>query len=193
MDNASKIIKEWVDEFSSDMFSWAFYKTSNKETAKDLVQETFIAAFESFKSFENRSKPKTWLFSILKNKIIDHHRKLYKNNIVSSDKIYEEHSTILFSYLFNEEGEWREKNSVSSLEENSIELLDDFEFNEVLSKCFQKLPVTWNSAIQLKYLEDKDAKDICQELDVSTSNYWQIIHRAKLQLRACLEEDWFKK
>ena len=41
-----------------------------------------------------------------------------------------------------------------------------------------------------KYLAEKDAKEICQELGVSTTNFWQIIHRAKLQLRACVNKNW---
>ncbi|MCK5276978.1 MAG: RNA polymerase subunit sigma, partial [Cyclobacteriaceae bacterium] len=48
------------------------------------------------------------------------------------------------------------------------------------------------SAIHLKYLEEKDGKEICQELGITSSNYWQILHRAKLQLRICIEENWFK-
>jgi len=192
MQDASKIIKEWVDEFSSEMFSWAFYKTSHKETAEDLVQETFIIAFQSFDTFQNKSKPKTWLFSILKNKIIDYHRKNYKSSIISTDKISEQQSTFLLSYMFTEDGEWRKERQVSSLDEDS-ELLDDPAFNRVLTGCIEKLPLAWNSAIQLKYLEEKEATVICQELQVSTSNYWQIIHRAKLQLRECIEQHWFKK
>lgn len=193
MQEASTVIKIWVDEYSSDMLSWAFYKTSNKEAAEDLVQETFISAFQAFHTFENKSKPKTWLFSILKNKVIDFHRKNYKSTVVSADKISEEQSTFLFSYLFDGGGEWKKERQPKNRTEEAGELLDNPEFNQVLITCIQKLPPLWHSAIQLKYLEEKDAGTICQELGVSTTNYWQIIHRAKLQLRECLEEHWFKK
>jgi hypothetical protein len=40
---------------------------------------------------------------------------------------------------------------------------------------------------------EKKTEIICQELELSTTNYWQIIHRAKLQLRHCLENKWFRK
>ncbi|ABG60337.1 sigma-70 family RNA polymerase sigma factor [Cytophaga hutchinsonii] len=193
MQETSGIIKAWVNEYSSDLLSWAFYKTSNKETAEDLVQETFISAFQSFHTFENKSKPKTWLFSILKNKIIDFHRKNYKRTVVSADKISEQQSTFLFSYLFEDGGEWRKERRPENWTEEVVELLDNPEFNELLMQCIRKLPPLWNSAIQLKYLEQKDAGTICQELGVSTTNYWQIIHRAKLQLRECLQQQWFKK
>ncbi len=192
MQNASQAIKEWVELYTADMISWALYKTSHKETAEDLVQETFIAAFQSFHLFENKSKPKTWLFSILKNKIVDYHRKCYKDAVLPANKISEEQSTFLFSYLFTPDGDWKKEQRPNEWVNDSDELLDDPEFNKILDVCLKKLPLGWNAAIQLKYIDEKDAVSICQELGVTTSNYWQIIHRAKLQLRTCLESHWFK-
>ncbi len=56
-------IKCWVEMYSDNMFSWALHKTSSKETSEDLVQETFLAAVQSFDKFKGDSNPKTWLFS----------------------------------------------------------------------------------------------------------------------------------
>ena len=191
--NVSQIIKEWVNAYTADMVSWAYYKTSHREVAKDLVQETFIAAFQSFDSFQQRSQPKTWLYSILKNKIIDYHRKNYRAVVISFEEFGDEQSTFLFSRLFDHEGEWKHESKPKDWIADGIEILDDPDFNRVLSGCIGKLPSGWNAAIQLKFLEEKEPGIICQELGVSTTNYWQIIHRAKLQLRACLEIKWFKK
>jgi RNA polymerase sigma-70 factor (ECF subfamily) len=52
-------------------------------------------------------------------------------------------------------------------------------------------PKKWNLCVKLKYLSGKRGEEICQELEISTSNYWQIIHRAKLQLRDCVGSNWF--
>jgi len=49
-----------------------------------------------------------------------------------------------------------------------------------------------NACIRLKFLDEKKGEQICQELGLSTTNYWQLIHRAKLQLRDCLEKYWFR-
>ena len=57
------------------MYSRAFLKVSNAEMAADLVQDTFLAATEKMESFKKDSSPKTWLFSILNNKIINYYRK----------------------------------------------------------------------------------------------------------------------
>jgi len=53
------------------------------------------------------------------------------------------------------------------------------------------LPGQWHTCVRMKYLLDKSGDEICQELGIATTNYWQIIHRAKLQLRRCIESNWF--
>jgi RNA polymerase sigma-70 factor (ECF subfamily) len=45
----------------------------------------------------------------------------------------------------------------------------------------------------LKFMEEKKTDEICKELEVSPSNYWVMIHRAKLLIRRCLELNWFDK
>jgi len=183
--STSKEIENWVYLFSDELFTWAFYKTSNKEVAEDLVQETFLAAFQKADSFENKSEPKTWLFSILKNKIADHFRKVYRNN----SKI-----EISLEYFFDENENWIENQKPKNWEfDDEKHLLDNVEFNQTLKNCLQKLPEKWNASIIYKFIEEKNADQICQELEISPTNYWQILHRSKLQLRKCLELNWFKK
>lgn len=53
------------------------------------------------------------------------------------------------------------------------------------------LPEQWNACVKLKYLMQKKGEEICQELDITPTNFWQIMHRAKLNLRDCVETNWF--
>ena len=69
------LLSQWVESYTENLHSWAFHKVSDGELAKDLVQDTFLAAAEKIESFKGDSSPKTWLFSILNHKIIDHYRK----------------------------------------------------------------------------------------------------------------------
>ena len=182
--NSEKTIKGWVNNYYDQLFTWAYYKTSDKEASEDLVQETFIVAFKSFDNFKEKSSPKTWLMSILKNKIADHFRKVYRTNA---------HKTFSFDQFFNGNDEWvASQRPENWSEEHTENLLDNSDFNKILSNCLEKLPETWKSSIILKFIEEKDSSIICQELEISSTNYWQIIHRAKLQLRKCLELNWFK-
>ncbi|MCK5344766.1 MAG: sigma-70 family RNA polymerase sigma factor, partial [Candidatus Heimdallarchaeota archaeon] len=75
MDGISVNLTEWVESYTSDLYFWALHKVSDPEQAKDLVQDTFLAAAEKVQGFKGDSTPKTWLFSILNHKVIDFYRK----------------------------------------------------------------------------------------------------------------------
>ena len=183
--NANATIKCWVEMYSGQFYTWAYYKTSDRETAEDLVLETFLAAVNSFQKFEGKSEPKTWLLSILKNKIADHFRKAYRSNV---------NNTVSFSEFFDGNEDWITNQRPQQWKEDDEQhLLDNHDFKKTLTQCLEKLPANWKASIVLKFMEEKDSNEICQELEISPTNYWQILHRAKLQLRKCLELNWFKK
>lgn len=182
---------KWITDFSDDLFSWAFYKVSKKELAEDLVQETFLAAYKSLNKFKGNSSPKTWLFSILNNKIIDHYRKAAKQEItIDTSESHQMFATT--ESFFDEKGNWSEIGKNASWG-NDVHLLDDEDFNRIMSMCMEHLPENWNKAVSFKYILEKEAQEICQELNITLSNYWQVIHRAKLMLKKCLEINYFKK
>ncbi len=178
-------LQNWVRDYTADMLSWAGHKVSDPELAKDLIQDTFLAAAEKIETFRKDSSPKTWLFSILNYKIIDFYR-----SKVKQIKSLDSHP---LSDFFTADGEWLSDHKPANWGEDERNLLDDPDFNRVLKSCIDALPEQWSLSIRLKYLIDKKGAEICQELDISPSNYWQIMHRAKLQLRSCVEDNWFLK
>ena len=189
----AETVKSWVGLYSDTMYTWAYYKTGNKETAEDLVQDTFLSAYQVIHSFEGRSDPKTWLFGILKNKIAEHFRKLYRSSILAESQKINNQGNDWPDSFFDEDGTWNKDQRPSEWAGESENFLDDREFLTVLQGCMGKLPPNWNAAIQLKYLEERKGDLICQVLHVTPTNFWQMLHRAKLQLRKCLEIHWFKK
>lgn len=182
-EQAHQQIDRWVDEYGDSLYSWALHKVRDEPAAQDIVQETFIAAFQKLHSFRGESSPKTWLIRILQNKIIDYFRRL-----TGPDPSARQLDSL--EKWFDAEGTWKDEHRPLAWhqEEN---LLDDPEFEDVLNKCLDRLPASWRACLQLKYLESKESGEICQELNISASNYWQMIHRAKLQMRQCLDENWF--
>ncbi|MDT8394190.1 MAG: sigma-70 family RNA polymerase sigma factor [Bacteroidales bacterium] len=178
-------LTEWVKAYTDEMFRWAAYKLSDDELARDVVQDTFMAAAEKLKDFRNESSPKTWLFSILNFKIIDVYRnKANKPVSAGLDSM---------SDFFDEDGSWhRNKRPQAWHDDDDNHLLDDDHFREVLKECLEALPEKWNACVKLKYLMDKKGDDICQELEITPTNYWQIMHRAKLNLRDCIDNNWFQ-
>ncbi len=65
----------WVDNYADYLYRYAQSRVNDSAVAEDLVQETFLSAWKARERFEGRSSEKTWLSSILKNKIIDYYRK----------------------------------------------------------------------------------------------------------------------
>ncbi len=182
MENES--LKNWVNEFTNELYKWAYYKTSSAETAEDLVQETFLAAAEKLNTFKGNSSAKTWLYSILNHKIIDYYRKKVNRPVAIERDI--------ISTYFDEDGSWQKNRRPKAWQDEESHLLDDENFRQVLKKCLEALPEKWNTCVKLKYFTEKRGGDICQELGIAPTNFWQIVHRAKLQLRDCIENNWFK-
>ncbi len=184
--DAEKEIGKWLNEYGDDMYSWAFYKTSNKETAEDLVQETFLSSFKSFEKYKPGTNPKTWLFTILNNKIIDYYRSSNTQKSVSQTELL---GKKMEDENFDQDGLWS-SSPVSMWANEEEHLLDNTDFLNVLNDCIDGLPQNWRNVIVSKYMDHKKGNQICQELDITPSNLWQMAHRAKLQLKGCLDVNW---
>lgn len=181
----SNTLSQWVRQYNQEMCNWATHKVSDSEIAKDLVQDTFLAASESISLFKGESSPKTWLFSILKYKIIDYYRSKVKQPFSFDNQT--------LTSFFTEDGEWHSNKKPGNWNDDDEHLLDNDDFNIVLKKCLDALPEKWNLSIKLKFFSSKKGEEICQELGITPTNFWQIMHRAKLQLRDCLENRWFQE
>lgn len=190
MDTTNKLT-EWVNQYTDSLYNWAFMKVDHAQTAEDLVQETFLAAHKAIDKFQNKSQPKTWLLSILKNKIADHYRKQYKMQLVNESEISKEGSSDVLDKFFDAGGGWKKDMRPGEWESNETHLLDNYDFLEVLKGCMQGLNKNSFLALQYKFLDEKDSKLICQELEITPSNFWQILHRAKIQVRGCIDKNWF--
>ena len=176
--SAETALTNWVNEFSDVLYAYAMKRVSDEGLSKDLVQDTFLAAYQSYNRFEYRSKPKTWLTSILKNKIMDHFRQVYRRKETSIEGDFQ---------MFNEDGTWKTENIPTPWEEEH--LLDNPKFIEVFEGCLNSLPERWASSVRIKYLEsDTNIED----LGVTKANYWKMLERARTQLRICIETNWIK-
>ena len=179
-------ITQLVNDHAEELLRYAIGRVSERADAEDLVQETFIAAHRSANDFKGDSSPKTWLYGILKHKVLDHHRKVFRQpkQVEVGDEWQDA--------FFDAAGHWRMDARPQTWTEEP-HLLDDPAFNSQLSSCIEQLPPKQGTAIRLKYQQDMDSDTIRQELGITATNYWQLLHRAKLQLRQCLETNWFSR
>jgi RNA polymerase sigma-70 factor (TIGR02943 family) len=184
------LLQEWVEKYSDLLYGWALQRVKGQEQASDLVQETFYAAMKSEEALSGIQSPKSWLFSILKRKIIDHYRKKKSRGewLASDDEDPSESEDA----DFDEEGDWSDFGR-KEFGGDEAALLDDPEFLKALDACYQEMPEKYRVPLMAKYQEGRDGNEIRQEAGLSSSNYWQIIRRAKLKLRDCLQQNWFNK
>lgn len=91
-----------------DMLRFAKLQLRHDDTAEDLVQEAIEAALRKSASFTGQSSLKTWVFAILRNRIVDHlrqsRRTVTMSSLVDDDEDWQER----LETLFNERGGWRD-------------------------------------------------------------------------------------
>ena len=178
--------ERWVDEYGDYLFRYALTRLRNPKTAEDIVQETFLAALKSRSTFSGKSSEKTWFVGILKHKIIDYFRKSSHEQPMSDftankDDITEE--------LFDRNGRW--KKPPEKWDTDPIKVIEQDEFWVIFQNCLNKLHTKIADAFSLRELEGLDTEEICDVLHLSKTNLWVMLHRARIQLRQCLEINWF--
>lgn len=67
-------INDWYETYSNDVFNYAFFMIGDREQALDIVQDTFIRAYNHLENFQG-DREKSWLFRIARNLTIDFIRK----------------------------------------------------------------------------------------------------------------------
>lgn len=177
---------KWVDLHSDYLYNYTITRVSDHEIAKDLVQETFLSSLKAMKNFKGEASERTWLISILKRKIIDHYRR--KNSKKGKAEV---------RMSFYEEGEnkgrWIEERAPSIWGNIGEKDIENEELKKAIEDCIKNLPEKHKMVFLLKTVQNYETEEICNELDITSSNLWVIIHRARVQLRSCLEENWFNK
>jgi RNA polymerase sigma-70 factor (TIGR02943 family) len=179
--------QRWVEAHADYLFSFARVRLNDEDLAKDLVQETFLAALQKQKNFEGKSSERTWLTAIMKNKIFDIYRQKSSGLNTMDLKNAEQEQNDFFD---QHDGHWKLKHAPISFGIHENDQLVNKEFMLILKKCMQKLPILWTAVFTMKHIEDQSTDVICAELKVTDSNFWVIIHRTKLNLRACLQKHW---
>lgn len=173
------------DQHADVLYRFALLRTGNTATAEDLVQETFLAALRTRENFRGDSSERTWLIGILKRKIVDHFRKIEREN--HSPDLLEQFSEK--ETLFNEKGRWKEPPiQWSETPENT---LDRKEFWEMMTNCLNHLSLHMRRVFSLREFDEVESEEICNILDISLSNFYVLMYRSRHQLRRCLEINWF--
>lgn len=175
----------WVDRHGDALFGYALLRVRNPELAEELVQEAFVAALAARHQFEGRSSEHTWLVGILRNKIVDHFRRVARAQQPDQDGATES----AVADFFDRTRHW--KSGPTNWAGDPSRVAEDQDFWHVFDECMGKLPGTLAHAFTLRELEELATEPICQVLGITPSNLWARLHRARMLLRRCLELNWF--
>lgn len=177
---------EWLDLYGNYLFRYAFQRTRSRELAEDLVQDTLLSAHKAYDSFEGKASVKTWLVSILRNKIIDNARRAKRIEFVSLDSYAEDEGS---DDPFNRFGLW--KRILERWDATPADLMESKDFIKQVRLCLSGLPDGMQQVFSLKVVDQLDTKEICDMLDLKENNVWVILHRARLKMQQCLHANWF--
>lgn len=156
----------------------------NAAWAEDAVSETLLAAIEGSARFAGQSQFKTWVVGILKHKVLDQLR--LRKREVGYDT--DEEGEVLEELVFVPDGHFR---TMPQTWATPADALQQRQFFEVLEACMDALPGQIGRVFLMREWLELDTEAICQELRISSTNVWTMLHRARMRLRECLQLNWF--
>lgn len=184
--------ERWVEEYGDFLFKFALARLRDPAKAEDAVQETFLAALKGGKSFAGRSTERSWLVGILKNKIYDYFYKASRETPFTDLDFYLDEEKDHFVPDFLGKSAWNHDFAPQQWP-NQGESLDNEVFWKTYRNCSDKLPRKVAAAFNLREVDGIESKEVCALLNISESNLWVMLHRARMALRHCLETNWFGK
>ncbi len=174
---------QWVDNYADYLYNYTIVRVNDHIVAQDLISETFLAGLKSKKNFKGEASERTWLISILKRKIIDYYRKINSKKGKAEVHIaYRDEDS---------EGDWLEENAADPFDKTAEDTMENKELGLAILECLDKLPQKQATIFKKKTIENFDTEAICKEYNITPSNLWVIIHRARKNLAECLEKNWF--
>jgi RNA polymerase sigma-70 factor (TIGR02943 family) len=185
MDDASLLNPDiWVDQYSDILFRFALQRVRDTSIAEELTQETFLAAMRAKDRFKGQSSEKTWLFGILKHKIIDHYR---RQNYERSDMNVEDLAETTDAF-FSNNGKWRIQ--PTSWDINPGEALEQKEFMNAFYRCLSQMSQRLADTFVYREVDGLSTEEICKVMEITATNCWVMLYRARMLLRRCIEINW---
>lgn len=180
-----------VESHRGYLLRFATAKLRDAEQAEDVVQEALVSALDGLGGFAGQSSLRTWLTSILKFKIIDFQRRVITERAHFAAAPEEDDSADpeWMDRMFDETGHWSPRLAEWS---NPDSALEQKQFFDAFERCMDKLPKAASRVFFKREVMGVDTDEICKEEEITASNCWVMLHRARLALRECLDRNWFQ-
>ncbi|ADY81181.1 RNA polymerase sigma-70 factor, ECF subfamily [Acinetobacter pittii PHEA-2] len=181
----------FLQDLRQQMIKFAFLQLSSLPQAEDVVQEALTSAFQHLDSFKGRAAFKTWIFAILKNKIIDVIRQ--KSRLVAMTELFkDEESELSIDALFDASGHWH-KYEAPQAWQSPEEMMEQADFWIIFEACLNHLPAKYAQVFMMREVIELSSNEICSKLELSISNFNVLMYRSRTRLRECLENKWLLK
>jgi RNA polymerase sigma-70 factor (TIGR02943 family) len=174
------------------LLKFARLQLRNEAWAEDAVSETMLAALAKPQSFGGKAQLRTWLVGILKHKVVDGLRaNLREPNLAdlrgsSEDDMNE--GDLLDAIGFKQDGHFTDKPANWG---NPDQDLSQRQFMAIMDACIAQLPSVQGRLFLMREWLELDADEVCKTLNITSTNLYVQLHRARLKLRECLQLNWF--
>lgn len=183
-------LRDQLTAFRPDLLRFARLQLRDDHLAEDVVQEAYLAAMGGIERFARQASLKTWVFAILKHKITDAIRR--RATTVNASSMAEEDAAFdqVFDRLFKVNGHWTPGGKPADWGDPQ-DAIEQQQLWNIFEACLNHLPANTGRVFMMREFLELEIGDICGDLGISTSNCYVILHRARHQLRGCLEKTWF--
>ncbi len=151
------------------LYNYALKLTMNGEDAKDLLQETYLKAYRSWKSFEEGTNIKGWLYRIMKNAYINIYRKKSKE-----PKKIEYSETYSISNVLSHQRY-----------DTSYPVVKHFDevFEDEIARSMESLPSNFRTVVLLSDVEDLKYAEIAKMVSCPVGTVRSRLHRGRKVLQ----------
>ena len=169
-----------VRRYQGKIFRLAQHITQNREDAEDVLQETFLKAYEHLDQFQGNSKFYTWIVRIAVNQSLMKLRRRKNDKSVSMDDAIDT-------------GEDMIVREIAAWDENPEERLSREEVGGILDSAIESLEPPYRSVFVLRDIEELSTEDTAEALGLSVPAVKSRLLRARLQLREKLTRQFKRK
>ena len=182
---------ELVNQHHSALIRIAMGYVADREVAEEVVQDTWLAVIESLNRFEGRSSLRTWICGILIHKAKDRGVREKRHTTFSAfESCDDDNDEAVDPSRFQQSGEWAGHWAFPPQpwdDQTPEKLLASKQAVDCMQRAIEALPATLKEVLILRDVEGVEAKEVCEMLNITETNLYVRLHRARERVRVVVE------
>ena len=182
---------ELVNKHHSALIRMAMGYVADREVAEEVVQDTWMVVIESLNRFEGRSSLRTWVCGILIHKAKDRGVREKRHTTFSAFESYnDDNDEAVDPSRFQQTGEWAGHWAFPPQpwdDRTPEKLLASKQAVDCMQRAIDVLPATLKEVLIFRDVEGVEAKEVCEMLNITETNLYVRLHRARERVRAAVE------